>query len=172
MRNNVERCPYCGWFMRYEDSAEWGEAWVCARQAEHIIADPENWSVDVIALGDDAVDTDGDPISGLVGAHRLTPDQLRVALGITESTDPYADCVCGHGRSTHVHYTGACGLCGCAAVRESTGWRDDSNEPEFHHHMDLSADGTLSPCVFCGKGSGRCTGPSKSSRDNRAGGAE
>lgn len=88
MRNNVERCPYCGWFMRYEDSAEWGEAWVCARQAEHIIADPENWSVDVIALGDDAVDTDGDPISGLVGAHRLTPDQLRVALGITESTDP------------------------------------------------------------------------------------
>lgn len=88
MRNNVERCPYCGWFMRYEDSAEWGEAWVCARQAEHIIADPENWSVDVIALGDDAVDTDGDPISGLVGAHRLTPDQLRVALGITESTEP------------------------------------------------------------------------------------
>jgi hypothetical protein len=31
--------------------------------------------------------------------------------------DPYAECRCGHGRHTHVHYTGACGLCDCAAVR-------------------------------------------------------
>jgi hypothetical protein len=35
-----------------------------------------------------------------------------------ESTDPYADCVCGHGRHAHAGYTGACGLCECAAVRE------------------------------------------------------
>ena len=34
------------------------------------------------------------------------------------SADPYADCRCGHGRSTHASYTGACGLCDCAAVRE------------------------------------------------------
>ncbi len=40
------------------------------------------------------------------------------ALG-QESGDPYADCRCGHGRSTHAHYTGACGLCDCAAVREA-----------------------------------------------------
>jgi hypothetical protein len=69
--------------MAYQDDAEWGERWVCAAQAEHIIADPESWSVDVIALGDDAVDIDGDPIYGLVGAHRLTEEQLRTALGLT-----------------------------------------------------------------------------------------
>lgn len=31
--------------------------------------------------------------------------------------DPYAECVCTHGRHTHVRYTGACGLCDCAVVR-------------------------------------------------------
>lgn len=39
----------------------------------------------------------------------------------TEPTDPYADCRCGHSRTTHVRYTGACGLCNCAAVRGPTG---------------------------------------------------
>ncbi len=37
--------------------------------------------------------------------------------------DPYAECMCGHGRSTHVHYAGACGLCTCVAVR---GYRPDA----------------------------------------------
>lgn len=83
MSNNIERCGYCGRYMRYEEyDVEWGERWVCSQQAAHIIADPEHWSVDVIALGRDAVDIDGDPISGLVAAHRLTIDQLHVALGV------------------------------------------------------------------------------------------
>ena len=81
--SNVERCPYCGRFMAYLDDAEWGERWVCAWQAKHILSDPATWSVDVLALGSDAVDVDGDPISGVVGAQRLTEDQLRMALGLT-----------------------------------------------------------------------------------------
>ena len=84
MRNNVERCPHCGRFMRYEDSAEWGELWVCARQAAHILADPEGWTVDTIALPEDAVDIDGDPVSGMIRAELLTTEQLRIALGVDE----------------------------------------------------------------------------------------
>lgn len=81
--NNVERCGYCGRFMRYEHDAEWGERWVCVEQSAHILADPEHWSVLTYALGDDAVDADDQPISGnLVGAHRLTTEQLRIALGL------------------------------------------------------------------------------------------
>jgi len=38
--------------------------------------------------------------------------------------DPYADCVCGHGRHTHAHYTGGCGLCDCAYVREAHSAKD------------------------------------------------
>jgi|TARA_R100000482_G_scaffold124710_2_gene78586 hypothetical protein len=82
MRTNVEKCPYCGRYMAYLDDAEWGEHWVCAHQAAHILADPESWSVDTIALGPDAIDKDGDPLYGIVGAHRLTSEQLRVALGL------------------------------------------------------------------------------------------
>lgn len=42
-------------------------------------------------------------------------DRIRRLAG---ETDPYAECVCGHGRHTHVAYTGACGLCDdCPAVR-------------------------------------------------------
>jgi hypothetical protein len=33
--------------------------------------------------------------------------------------DPYADCICNHGRHTHAQYTGACGLCDCPYVREA-----------------------------------------------------
>jgi hypothetical protein len=44
---------------------------------------------------------------------RMTTQQHKVTC------DPYADCRCGHGRHTHVRYTGACGLCACAAVREA-----------------------------------------------------
>lgn len=80
--SNVERCPYCGRFMAHEDSAEWGENWVCALWRQHVLADPSSWSIDVIALGEGAVDIDGDPISGIVGAHLLTEAQLRVALGV------------------------------------------------------------------------------------------
>ncbi|MFD6699703.1 MULTISPECIES: hypothetical protein [unclassified Microbacterium] len=79
--SNVERCPYCGRFMAYEDSAEWGERWVCAAQTDHIIADPESWSVLTYAL-EGEVDVDGEPLGGLVGAHRLTEAQLRTALGL------------------------------------------------------------------------------------------
>ena len=80
--SNVERCPYCGRFMAYEDSAEWGENWTCAHWRAHVLADPWSWSIDVLALGPDAVDVDGDPISGIVGASRLSPDQLRIALDL------------------------------------------------------------------------------------------
>jgi len=76
--------------MAYLDDAEWGERWMCAWQAKHILADPTNWSVDVLALGPDAVDVDGDPISGVVGAHRLTESQLRTALGLTADRE-----ICG-----------------------------------------------------------------------------
>lgn len=86
MRSNGERCPYCGRFMAYEDDTEWGERWVCSNQSAHIIADPERWSVLTYALGDDAVDIDGEPISGLVGAHRLTAEQLRICTN-TEGND-------------------------------------------------------------------------------------
>lgn len=89
--SNVERCPYCGRFMAYLDDAEWGERWMCAAQADHIMADPESWSVDVIALGDDATDIDGDPISGIVGAHRLTVAQLRTALGLPADRENGSD---------------------------------------------------------------------------------
>ena len=84
MRNNREQCPYCGQFMAYEDDAEWGERWVCSNQSAHILADPERWSVLAYPLGEDAVDIYGQPISGLVGAHRLTREQLRTALGVEE----------------------------------------------------------------------------------------
>lgn len=80
--SNVERCPYCGRFMSYEDSAEWGENWVCTRWRQHVLIDPDRWSIDVIALGPDAVDIDGDPISGIVSASLLSPEQLRVALDL------------------------------------------------------------------------------------------
>ena len=79
----AEKCSYCGRFMAYECDGEYGEWWKCSRQAEHILADPEYWSVDVLPLGEDAVDIDGDPISGLVGAHRLTTEQLRIVLGLS-----------------------------------------------------------------------------------------
>lgn len=91
--SNVERCPYCGRFMAYEDDAEWGERWVCAAQNAHILADPESWSVLTYTL-EGEVDVDGEPISGLVGAHRLTEVQLRTALGLTtdrEVGSPDAD---------------------------------------------------------------------------------
>lgn len=92
MRSNVEKCPYCGRFMRYEDDAEWGERWVCAEQSAHILADPEHWSVDTIALPEDAVDIDGDPVSGMIRAELLTTEQLRIALGVdTHPTGSSAD---------------------------------------------------------------------------------
>lgn len=80
--NNVQKCPYCGRFMAYEDSAEWGENWVCARWRQHVLADPESWSIDVIELGPDATDVDGDPIGGITSASRLSTSQLRIALGM------------------------------------------------------------------------------------------
>ena len=76
-----ERCGYCGRFMAYENDTEWGERWVCARQTEHILADPEHWSVLTYGL-EGETDVDGHPISGLTGAHRLSPEQLRIALGV------------------------------------------------------------------------------------------
>lgn len=36
-----------------------------------------------------------------------------------EQRDPYADCICNHGRHTHVNYAGACGLCDCPYVRQA-----------------------------------------------------
>lgn len=67
--------------MAYEDSAEWGENWVCAHWGAHVLADPSSWSIDVVALGPEAIDIDGNPIDGITSASRLTPEQLRVALG-------------------------------------------------------------------------------------------
>lgn len=86
--SKVERCGYCGRFMAEEFDTEWGERWVCSQQDAHILADPEHWSVLTYALGDDAVDTDGEPIAGnFVGAHRLTVEQLRVALGMPATNE-------------------------------------------------------------------------------------
>ena len=82
MRSNVEKCGYCGRYMRYENDGEYGEHWMCSRQAEHIVADPKSWSVDTIALGPDAVDADGEPVSGFVWADTLTPRDLRIAVGL------------------------------------------------------------------------------------------
>lgn len=56
------------------------------------------------------------PLPRLVSLARAV-QRTEVAMA-HPSTDPYADCVCGHGRHTHVRYYGACGLCGCIAVRE------------------------------------------------------
>lgn len=40
------RCGYCGRFMRLADyGAEFGSEWVCSQQVDHIIADPQHWSV-------------------------------------------------------------------------------------------------------------------------------
>jgi hypothetical protein len=61
---------------------EWGSEWKCSLQTDHILTDPEHWSVDVIDLGDDATDIDGDPISGMVPAELLRPEDLRTALGL------------------------------------------------------------------------------------------
>jgi|SRR6185312_14491429 len=42
----AERCPYCGRFMADVDyGAEYGSEWVCSKQFDHIVADPEHWSV-------------------------------------------------------------------------------------------------------------------------------
>lgn len=43
---SAQRCSYCGRFMALVDyGAEFGTDWVCSKQAEHILADPEHWSV-------------------------------------------------------------------------------------------------------------------------------
>lgn len=88
--SNVERCRYCGRFMRYEVDAEWGERWVCAEQNGHIIADPEQWSVLTYALREGDVDIYGEPIQigDMIGAHHLTPEQLHTALGVPYPGDP------------------------------------------------------------------------------------
>lgn len=83
----TERCPYCGRFMAYENSGEWGENWVCAHWRAHALADPSSWSIDVLELGPDAVDIDGDPISGIVSASLLSPDQLHIALGLSADVE-------------------------------------------------------------------------------------
>lgn len=65
-----ERCDYCGRYMAFEDyGADYGCEWVCSRQADHILADPEHWTL-----------SDGTP------AHRLSTEQLLTRLG-TESPD-------------------------------------------------------------------------------------
>jgi len=41
-----EPCPYCGRFMaRLDYGIEFGEEWVCSRQFEHIVADPDHWTI-------------------------------------------------------------------------------------------------------------------------------
>lgn len=41
-----EQCGYCGQYMTLVDyGAEAGSEWVCSRQTEHIVADPEHWTI-------------------------------------------------------------------------------------------------------------------------------
>ena len=41
-----ERCGYCGRFMSLVDyGAEFGSEWVCSRQFDHIVSDPEHWTI-------------------------------------------------------------------------------------------------------------------------------
>jgi hypothetical protein len=72
---------------RNDDGWDGDDLWVCSRQAHHILADPEHWTVDVIALGPDAVDMDGDPVYGMTRAERLSAEQLRIIVGMSESTE-------------------------------------------------------------------------------------
>ena len=40
------RCGYCGRFMADVDyGLEYGSEWVCSKQLDHIVADPEHWTV-------------------------------------------------------------------------------------------------------------------------------
>lgn len=83
------KCGYCGRFMRQNfDGWDGDDLWVCSQQAHHIIADPEHWSVDTLALGPDALDADGEPLSGMVRAELLTTEQLRIVVGLDSLTAP------------------------------------------------------------------------------------
>jgi hypothetical protein len=40
------QCGYCGRYMALVDyGVEYGTGWVCSRQTEHIVADPEHWTI-------------------------------------------------------------------------------------------------------------------------------
>ena len=42
----AEPCPYCGRFMAFVDlGAFYGTEWVCSQQFEHIVADPDHWTI-------------------------------------------------------------------------------------------------------------------------------
>ena len=73
-----ERCGYCGRFMRTKDFDGWDTEPYCTRTEDHILADPEHWSIDV----ENVVLDDGVPYTGHIGAHHLTNEQLRTALGL------------------------------------------------------------------------------------------
>lgn len=41
-----EPCPYCGRFMaRVDHGVEFGVEWECSKQFEHIVADPDHWTI-------------------------------------------------------------------------------------------------------------------------------
>lgn len=78
-----ERCGYCGRFMRTTDFEGWGTEPYCTRTNDHILADPEHWSIDV----ENVVLDDGVPYTGHIGAHHLTTEQLRTALGVAADVE-------------------------------------------------------------------------------------
>lgn len=46
-----ERCGYCGRFMSTVDyGAGYGIEWVCSKQFDHIVSDPEHWSVGSLGM--------------------------------------------------------------------------------------------------------------------------
>lgn len=56
---------------------------------------------------------------GSRGEHLKAYAMVEAALEIAPPEAPrdlYAECACGHGRHTHVRYTGSCGLCDCPAL--------------------------------------------------------
>lgn len=70
-----ERCGYCGRFMATRDEDGWGIEARCSQTVAHVLADPEHWSIDVPeSLG--FIDETGSPLTGHLGAHHLTSEQL------------------------------------------------------------------------------------------------
>jgi len=74
---------------REDFGAEYGSEWVCSQQRQHILDDPEHWSVYVVDhdLGD------GKTYTGPISAHSLTHGELLRALDIMVPTvgGPFAD---------------------------------------------------------------------------------
>lgn len=63
--------------MRTTDFEGWDTEPYCTRTEQHILADPEHWSVPV-----ENMIVDGEMYTGLVGAHHLSTEQLATALGV------------------------------------------------------------------------------------------